>query len=625
MALPAQPVPVNLSAVPDSLKSKASVIVHAENISIDVASLDNATVKVVKVFTVLNEEGKNALFFQEYATKFIQLDDAEIRVYDAAGKQIAKHKKREMTTVAVGEGLIEEGTVTFFRVMAPAYPVTVEFRYEQKLKSTLAFPAYRFINNKEAVVQSGYTVKVPSEIKLRYQAKNCSLTPQIKEDGKYTTYAWTVGNLVPFQNEEGSSSMRDRFPYVDIVSDQFSHYGFRGDLSSWKSFGAWINSLYTGLDELPAERQQFLQQLVSGAADDKEKARRIYDYLQENFRYVSIQLGIGGLKPFSAQFTDQKKYGDCKALSNYMKAALKAVGIKSYVAIINAGYNEEPVDATFPANNFNHAILCVPGKDSVWLECTSSTAEFNRLGTFTENRNALLITDEGGVLVSTPPSDPGTNTIDTRTLVTVDADMGATTETSIRTTGAYAEIMADMVKDKRDEQKRMLVYYLGYKQPDEFELTAKGAAYQQQTSLTMAVRKLHEFNAGSKYFFNPRVHKIWAGKLPAADNRRQDYFFRHPFIKKDTTVLKFPEGFTPDVLPAEKKLEMAYGSYRAKTWYNEGEKSFYTATTLILKKHRIAAADYKKVKAFFDEVAQDDTQKIVVKRGDNVVADKKAF
>ncbi|MDQ3278668.1 MAG: transglutaminase-like domain-containing protein [Bacteroidota bacterium] len=621
-----QQVIYNAAAVPEALKKGASVIVHDEAINLEVSDLDDARLKVRKLFTVLNEDGKSSLFFNEYSTKFLVLDDAEIKVYDQQGKVVQKHRKKEMMTSAVGEGLIEEGYVTFFQVKPSSYPVTVEFNYEQKLKSTFYFPDYRFIHKGEAIVQSSYTAKVPADLKLRFKARYCSLVPVITEGDKQTTYQWSVKAHPALEDEEGSRSMRDRFPYVNIVADRFSHYGFRGDMSSWKSFGSWINELYTNLDVLPAQRQQFFQQLVSDAQNEKEKVRRIYHFLQNNFRYVSIQLGIGGLRPFSAEFTDQKKYGDCKALSNYMKAALKTVGIRSHVAIINAGYNEEPVDASFPASNFNHVVLCVPGKDSIWLECTSNTADFNRLGTFTENRNALLITEEGGVLVTTPRSDPAANTIITHSVVKFESDLSATTQTSMQTSGEYTEMMNDIMKEARDEQKKTLVFYLGYKQPDEFEFTAADDKGSHQTSLKMAVRKLHEFNAGTKYFFNPRIHKLWPGKLPAGENRKLDYYFRYPFSKKDTTVLQFPEGYVPEVLPAEKRLETEYATYTAKTWFNEKEKAFYTATALVLKKHKVAAGDYARVKTFFDAVAADEAQKLVVKKTEAAAtAEKKAF
>lgn len=623
-----QPVIYNAALVPEALKKGASVIVHSETIELEVSDLDDARLKVRKLFTVLNEDGKGSLLFNEYSTKFLLLDEAEIKVYDSQGKVVQKHKKKEMMTTAVGEGLIEEGNVTFFQVKPSSYPVTVEFNYEQKLKSTFYFPDYRFIRKGEAVVQSSYTAKVPAGLKLRHKARYCSLEPVVTEGEKYTTYQWSVKDLPAVHDEEGSRSMRDRFPYVNIVANQFSHYGFRGDMSSWKSFGAWINDLYTNLDVLPEGRQQFFQQLVKDAPNSEEKVRRIYDFLQTNFRYVSIQLGIGGLRPFSAQFTDEKKYGDCKALSNYMKAALKTVGIRSHVAIINAGYNEEPVDASFPASNFNHVVLCVPGKDSIWLECTSNTAEFNRLGTFTENRNALLITEEGGVLVTTPNSNAAANTITTHSVVKFEPDLSVLTNTRMQTTGAFTEMVNDIIKEPRDEQKKTLVFYLGYKQPDEFLLAPGDAKDAQQATLKMAVSKLHEFNAGSKYFFNPRIHKIWPGKLPAAEGRKLDYYFRYPFVKTDTTALQFPEGYVPEVLPKEKKLDTEYASYVAKTWFSEKEKTFYTATRLELKKHKIAAADYGKVKAFFDEVAADEAQKLVVKKTDAApaaVAEKKGF
>ena len=441
--------------LPDSSTKDATVVTYTSDINIEVESADKVSMKVHKVYSVLNEEGERALLFTEFSTKFKVLDYVEIKVYDSKGKQVGKYKKGDMRTTAYGEGLIDDGFITYFPIQVLSYPVIVDLTYEKKFKSTLEIPAFRFLHEKEGVLQSSYTIKVPSEINLRYHNNGCNLTPSITNTDKSKTYVWSVKNICPCEDEKGSAN--DNFPYVDLTTDQFSYYGVQGDLSSWKSFGTWIRDLYKGLDDLPADRQAYFQNLVKDAPNDMEKIRRLYHYLQENFRYVSIQLGIGGLQPFSASFTDQKKYGDCKALSNYMKAILKAVGINSNVAIINAEYNELPVDPTFPANNFNHVILCVPQKkDSIWLECTSSTIEFGTLGTFTENRNALLITDNGGVLVSTPDSKSSYNRFNTYTVVKLDSDLSALAETNMNVIGEYHSLINEFVKDKKMIRKRSL-------------------------------------------------------------------------------------------------------------------------------------------------------------------------
>jgi hypothetical protein len=91
-----------------------------------------------------------------------------------------------------------------------------------------------------------------------------------------------------------------------------------------------------------------------------------------------------------------------KRLSNYMYSLLKEAGINSHYTLIKAGSFENMLLPEFPSNQFDHVILCVPVKnDTIWLECTSQTDPFGYMGAFTGNRKALLITEEGGVVVNT--------------------------------------------------------------------------------------------------------------------------------------------------------------------------------------------------------------------------------
>lgn len=609
-------LPIYISdSVSSEVKKNAAVVKRFENIEFVVNKPDDATVEFHQVFTVLNEEGKSTLLFNEYTSKYISLDDVEIKLYDAKGKQISRYKKKDLHTQAVGEGLIEDGYVTFFESTTSTYPVTVEYKYKLQYTGTLNIPDYRISRHSEGVEQSQFTARIAESAGLRYRAKNIDLKPEITQEGKYAVYKWKVKNLPPYEYEDGAVSYEERYPSVKMALNRFSIYGYEGDMSSWKNFGAWISSLYKGLDELPQEKKTFFNNLVSSAKNDREKARIIYEYLQKNFRYVSIQLGIGGYKPFSAAFTEQKKYGDCKGLSNYMKAALNAVGVKSHLAIINAGYNDEPVIPEFPSNSFNHVILCIPQlKDSIWLECTSSTSDFAELGTFTENRYAMLITENGGVLVPTPSSNPNSNKLITKTIIEMADDGSGESRTEFRTSGYFRVLMDDVLKAKKDDQKETLVFGLYYKQPDEFEFNKVEKAGIHTTTLAMVVEKIPEFTAGSKVFLSPRLYKLWPRKLPKAENRRLDFYFRQPFIETDTTIYKLPDGFVVDVMPATKELTSEYSHYISKTWYDENQKALINTVTLELKKHKIPAAKYAEVKKFFDDVMMNENQRIVIKK-----------
>ena len=175
------------------------MITHLENIDLEVEDLDKVTFSVHKIFTVMNEDGKEYLFFNEYTSKYYSLDDAEIKVYDANGKQTGKYKKKDMTTVANGEGLIEDGYMTYYRITTASYPVTVEIKYDIKIKGTLYIPDYKFISPKEGVVESNYTAKVPARYPLRYKPKHTSLQPVVSQYGKYKIYKWTVKNQPPYR------------------------------------------------------------------------------------------------------------------------------------------------------------------------------------------------------------------------------------------------------------------------------------------------------------------------------------------------------------------------------------------------------------------------------------------
>jgi hypothetical protein len=604
------------STIPASLKENAHTIKREEKINFEVKDIDLAKLTIHQVYTVLDAEGEYILNFKQYSDEFKKLEDAEIKVFDANGKQVNRYKMKEMKSIATGDGLVVDGKVYFFQVAAPSYPITVQFDYQFKYKGTLNYPDYRIQMPEQSVEYSNYTVTVPADLDLKFKAQHIALPPSIVTSGKNKIYTWEVKNLASVAYEEGAVSYENSYPAILLSPNKFSMDGNEGDLSSWKNFGFWYAALSKGSLNLPDETKSLLKEMVKDAKNDQEKIKILYSYLQNNFRYVSIQLGIGGFKPFDASFVDKKKYGDCKALSNYMQAILNSVGIVSYAALINAQYNKQPVDPAFPHNSFNHVILCVPSnKDTTWLECTSKSTEAGVLGSFTENRNALLITPEGGVLVATPKSKASENTFNLTSKINLNPDASGESESVLETNGEYKEeIIDNVMNEKKDDQKEYLVGQLGFLQPDEFELSNSNDNNFAKTSFSLKIEKVPEFTAGSKMFLNPRIYKIWNYTLPSTEKRTKSYYCPFPFIKTDTTVYQLPENYTVDNLPKGRDTKFEYGSFKTKYVYDEKANTITSIAFLQLSHNVIPAEKFAEARKFFSNVIEEYTEKIVVKK-----------
>ncbi len=604
------------STIPDSLLKNAHSVKREEIMTFEVKDIDFAKLSVHRVYTVLDAEGADVLFFMKGSDEFTKLVDAEIKVFDAHGNPVNKYKMKEMRSVGTGEGLVVDGQVYYFRVAAPSYPITVEYNFDVKYKGTLNYHDYQIQVPEQSIENSKYTVTVPVNLDLKYKAQHINLPPEVSTGGKNKTYVWQVKNLAAIDDEEGCASYESSYPAILLSPNKFSMDGHQGDLSSWKNFGEWYAGLSKGSINLPDETKSFLQQMVKDAKSDKEKIDILYHYLQKNFRYVSIQLGIGGFKPFDAKFVAEKKYGDCKALSNYMEAMLDAVGIVSYPALINAEYDKQPVDPAFPHNSFNHVILCVPGKkDTTWLECTSTATDPGILGSFTENRNALLVTPQGGVLVPTPRSKPTENTFHLHTKVTINDDASGESESVLESKGEYKEeVIHYLLNEKKDDQKEYLVRRLGFLQPDRFDLTTDQKDDSAKTSFKLQIAKVPEFSAGSKMFLNPRIYKIWSSSLPDDDNRTKAFYFPYPFVKTDTTIYQLPADYTVETLPGSKQQNFEYGSFTTKYIYDDKANTVTSIAFLELTKNIIPADKFEQARNFFSNVIKEYTEKIVVKR-----------
>jgi hypothetical protein len=607
-----------VSTIPDSLKKNAQAVYRLDEASLKIESPSKFTYKLHQVVTLLNEEAKRHLYHQFYTDRFSKYDDIDIVVYDQEGKKLKKYNQKDFTKQAYEDGvdLVTDGKVMRLHTPAPGYPCTIEISYERNASSYIELPDWTINSPGEAVELSKFTVQVPEAIDIRHRTKGSTMQPVVSSNGGDKLYQWEARNITAKTWEPGAYTSHAQFPVIEVAPNRFSYDDYPGNFKTWADFGAWNYALYEQVKPFDDNRKAQINGLLQGAANDREKIARLYKYVQQNMRYVSIQLGIGGFKPFDVSYVDSKKYGDCKALTNYMRNLLKVAGIQSYPALVNAGVGRPPADPLFPTDPFNHVILCaLADGDTTWLECTSNTDEPGKLGAFTENRYALLLTEQGGKLVPTPASLASDNRFAASTTIALGEDGTGSTQTHFQTTGSYTqEFIRQIGEEKKDDQKEYLMRNLGFLQPDAFDITFDKQVPVATARLTMQIEKIPSFTAGSKLFLPPRIYKLWQWELPGTAKRINDFYVGTPFVKTDTTLYRLPDGYGIDNLPQPKKINFDYGSFTSSYTWDAAQKAVVSIARFEITKPVIPAAKYAAAKSFFAEVLAEHNEKIVVKK-----------
>lgn len=384
----------------------------------------------------------------------------EVRSFDLevkdvlTGKTLKKANLKDMGDAAVYStmSVFDANRYKYYEVTTAKFPIEVIIRSEVFSKTNFGLPSWTpvpFYNQK--VTETTYAVNYPTEMGLKFKEINL-LGEKIKTEANgFTTMTWTEKGL-PVQGKDFDSDNDHRLLLAPV---KFTLDQYRGEMSDWSQLAAWQHELNKGRDVLPEDFKAKVLEMVEGVDAPYEKVKILYSYLQKNFRYVSIQLGIGGWQTMTAADVIKYEYGDCKGLTNLMKAMLETAGVPANYTLVYAGTNADDIEVDFPSVQFNHVILQVPtDADPIWLECTSNLHPAGFLGNFTRDRHVLVTKEGGGFLTKTPAYDTEEwNLIQSQSKVVIDLQGNASITSNQQLFGNFAEDMLS-VKNSLDERQQ---------------------------------------------------------------------------------------------------------------------------------------------------------------------------
>lgn len=613
----AQKKNIESSEVPENLLENANSIVINQEIDILVKSQKSYTIKKYKKIKVLNKLGIKNIDALEYYDKSSKINSIKATVYDKSGLRIKRFEKKDFTDVSVADGfsVFTDNRVLYLNFTPSEFPFTIEYESEVENNNTAFIPYWMPIDDfYESVLQSKFSITYPTEMGFKFQEKNLSgyniTTTKTEKNCNYV-----AKELAAIKSEEYSPSFAKIVPKVVFGFDKFNLEGVDGLATSWKDFGNWMNSnLLLNTDDISEATKQKMVEIVGTTSDPIEKAKIIYNYVQNKVRYVSIQLGIGGWKPMNASDVDRLGYGDCKALSNYTKALLNAVNVPSYYTIIYGDSTKRDILNDFVSMQGNHAILTIPNQGKLYsLECTSQVTPFGFNGDFTDDRIALIIKPEGGEIIKTSDyNERNSKQIQTGSY-SVDQEGNLKAQIKIQSTGVqYGDKyflenakpinVSDHYKSNLSEINNLKL--------DKINFINDKSNYQFTENLELSAINYATFS-GTLIMFPINAFNRYSSVPQRYRNRTNIFEIERGFYDEDVIEINLPTGYVIDGKPENSSITNKFGEYRT-TIKGISEFKINYKRQLLIKKGTFEKEEYEEFRKFLEQVVKLDNSKILL-------------
>ncbi|MCK7590320.1 DUF3857 domain-containing protein [Subsaxibacter sp. CAU 1640] len=601
--------------IPSELSTESNAVVRWDETTIDVKAYNKMLYTNKRIVTILNSSGKNRHGAVMYYDQNTNIKKMEVKIYDAFGKEIKKIRKNDFEDVSAVSGvtLYSDNRVKYLNYTPTAYPYTVLFETEVEKSSTAFLNGWQPIEGYYISTENAdYKLINSSGIPIRIKTSN------FEDYGieKLGDFQYSARNLKSIKPEVYSPDFSKFTPILKASLTEFDMEGVKGSNNDWSDFGKWMNDkLIKGTEVLPEKVKSEIKALTSNATTDLEKAKIVYQYMQSKTRYISVQIGIGGWKPMLAGDVDRLGYGDCKGLSNYTKALLDEVGVNSYYAIIYGDRDIRDIDSSFSSVQGNHAVLCIPTEsDYVWLECTSQTTPFGYTANFTDDRDALIITPEGGKIVHTTSYKTENNVLHTKAQVKLSEAGGMQAQVLIKSYGSrfgYRYQIPNMSqKDQKLNYKDQWGYINSLDVGDlEFESNKNDIIFTEKVNVSS---DLYASRAGNRLLIQPNFFNRRESAPQRYPNRNIPFEIERGVTDIDSYEITIPHSLEIETLIEDVEIKNNFGEYSVSIFKSEDNKLIYNRK-FVINKGAYKKEEYESFRRFLLEVLKHDKSKIVLK------------
>jgi len=601
------------------LRENANAIVKYDDYSIDLVRQDKMLIHHKVAIEILNKKADHLAELTLFYDKSNHIKNVNMAFFDATGKRIKKVKKSDFDDYSATDGgtLYSDNRVIHYNHTATSYPYTVVYEYEQDLENTASIPGWFAVRRYNiGVLSSSYSFTYPEDFSIQKLESNFDTHPVGKKESK-GFIQYKIANLPALKYESLSPRFTKLIPHVKLATNKFHLAGVNGDADNWQDFGKWMfNKLLASRNNLSSATIAKVKEMVNGVDNPIERAKIVYEYVQNKTRYVSVQIEIGGWQPMMTDDVDKLGYGDCKALTFYTKSLMDIAQVPSIYTAVHSGNEKIDIKKEVVSLQGNHVFLCLPReKDSIWLECTSQKVPFGYKNSFTDDRDVWLITPEGGKIVHTNTNRPEDNTQKTTASFSLNINGSIQGKAEVTSCGTqynnHLQSFDGLSPDDLDKSMKDYFDHINNLTFSKIEVGNNKEEQSYQENLEFTAENYGVVNSDASILFNLNALNRISNVPNRERNRKTPFEILRGFKDVDVYTISIPKNYSISELPQAVTMGNQFGTYTLSV-EKLSDNSLLYKRSLLINKGLYPKEFYEKYRAFRKKIRKNENLKIAI-------------
>jgi cellulose synthase operon protein C len=550
-------------------------------------------------------EAREYAFGYEGDTETVQLRGA--RVHRKNGQVEEAVETGEAPSDNPGMVMYTSGRIYYvhFPRIYPGDVIELQYRIEDVAERN-AFADYfgevKMMQSTDAVVHSEYVLVTPKSRTMYFnQPKVPGLSRTVEERGAERVYRFVAKNVPGVVREPLEPPMSEQLGYVHVST-----------YKSWDEMGRWYWGLVKDQFTTDDEVKRRALEATKGLTDERAKVRAIYGYVVQKTRYVALEFGIHGFKPYRCAQIFARGFGDCKDKATLIVSMLREVGIPATIVIVRTNMRGD--FATEPASlaPFDHAIAYVPSLN-LFLDGTAENTGSTELPAMDRGALGLLINEGKPQLVHLPEAPANESVTAQDYEVGLSNDGSASVNYKLRVTGVHASRYRQRYQGDSTRSARLAEDVAGTLPGFEVGPIQTNKLDDIEVPVEVAAKgKVRSFARveGDKKSFAVTPTDFMVKHFAPLSTRTRDIRFLSKTTDDDTWTFTLPAGHKIVELPKNASGKTAFGEYSVTV--EQTGRQLKVKTHIAIEKTRIAPQEYAAFRAFCEGADKALNQRVTV-------------